>query len=160
MLALRIVLGLTLLASLLFAGARIYRALPPTNEDSTQVTAGMQQDVTIIFRPAISTAQTRVNLYPIDFAAAERDYANRARSGKSLEDFLATRLKAVTAVNVQIDVNGRGVARVGEGNWWMHAVSALHTGESMEWRVPLTIGQRPQTVELSIENAYEKSKKF
>jgi len=160
LLALRIVLGLTLLASLVFAGARIYRALPPANEGTTQVAGGVQQDLTIIFHPAISTAQTRVNLYPIDFAAAERDYARRAQSGKSLEDFLATRLKAVTAVKVQIDANGRGVARVGEGNWWMHAVSALNTGESMEWRVPLTIGQRPQTIELSTENAYERSKKF
>jgi hypothetical protein len=160
MLALRIILGLALLGSLMFAGTRIYRALPASSPGSVETTRGAPQDLTKVFRAAISTAQTRVNLYPIDIAAAERDYATRGRPGKSLDDFLANRLKAVTAINVEIDGNGRGVARVGEGNWWMHAVSALNTGESMEWRMPLTIAQRPQTIELSSENAYERSKKF
>src|SRR5580765_2918504 len=160
MLALRIILGLALLGSLVFAGARVYRGLPAANSEAAEIARGTPQDLTIVFRAGITTGQTRVNLYPIDIAAAERDFANRGRSGKSFEDFLANRLETVTAVNVPIDGNGRGVTRVGEGNWWMHAVSALNTGESIEWRVPLTIAQRPQTIELSAENAYMRSKKF
>lgn len=159
--ALQIILGIALLASLVLAGARVYRRLPATSAEMNQtMPAGAQRDLTIVFQAAVSFSEARVRLYPIDFSAAERDYLSMRRSGKSLEDFLAMRLKNVAAVNVSIDSSGRGVARVTEGNWWMHAVSARADGESMEWRLPLTIGQRPQTVELSLENAYERSKKF
>ena len=117
MLALRIILALALLGSLFFAGARIYHGLPAGDSGAPEIARGAPQDLTIIFHSGISAAKTRVNLYPIDIAAAERDYANRGRSGRSLEDFLAARLKGVIPVNVQIDGTGRGVARVGEGNW-------------------------------------------
>jgi len=158
---LQIILGVALLASLVLAGARIYRRLPATSAELNQtVPGGVPRDLTIIFNAAVSLSEARVRLYPIDFPATERDYLTTRRSGKSLEDFLAMRLKNVTAVNVEIDSSGRGVARITEGNWWMHAVSARANGESMEWRLPLTIGQRPQTIELSLENAYERSKKF
>jgi len=159
--ALQIILGIALLASLVFVGARIYRRLPASSAGFNQtLPGGTPRDLTIVFNAAVSLSEVRVRLYPIDFAAAERDYLTTRRSGKTLEDFLATRLKNVTPVNVAIDSSGRGVARVTEGSWWMHAFSARANGESMEWRVPLTIGQRPQTVELSLENAYERSKKF
>jgi hypothetical protein len=159
--ALQIVLGLALLGSLAWAGSRIYRRLPASGVEFSQARAsGPQRELTVVFNSAISLSEARVSLYPIDFPATERDYLTTRRSGKSLEDFLAVRLKNVTPVNVEIDKAGRGVARVTEGNWWMHAVSARANGESMEWRVPLTIGQRSQTVELSLENAYERSKKF
>jgi hypothetical protein len=42
----------------------------------------------------------------------------------------------------------------------MHAVTALANGESTEWRMPLIISQRPQTIELTPENAYERTRKF
>jgi hypothetical protein len=158
---LQIILGVALLASLGLAGARIYSRLPATTAELNQtVPGGAQRDLTIVFNSAVSLSEARVRLYAIDFPAAERDYLNYRRSGKSLEDFLAMRLKNVAAVNVEIDSSGHGVARVTEGNWWMHAITARANGESMEWRVPLTIGQRPQTIELSLENAYERSKKF
>ena len=159
--ALHIILAMALLASLLFAGARIYHRLPATGAESNQTLAnGPQRELTVVFNAAVSISEARVRLYPIDFPATERDYLSTRRSGKGLEDFLAMRLKNVTPVNVEIDNSGRGVARVTEGNWWMHAVTARANGESIEWRMPLTIGQRPQTIELSVENAYERSKKF
>src|SRR5436190_19696591 len=159
--ALHLILGLALLASLVFAGARIYRRLPPMGAELNQtLAAGPQRELTVVFNAAVPLSEARVRLYPIDFPATERDYLSTRRPGKSLEDFLATRLKNVTPVNVEIDSAGRGVARVTEGTWWVHAFSDRANGESMEWRVPLTIGERPQTVELSLENAYERSKKF
>jgi len=159
--ALHLILGLALLASLVFAGARIYRRLPPTGAELNQtLAAGPQRELTVVFNAAVPLSEVHVRLYPIDFPATERDYLSTRRPGKSLEDFLATRLKNVTPVNVEIDSAGRGVARVTEGNWWMLAMTARANGESMEWRMPLTIGARPQTIELSVENAYERSKKF
>jgi len=158
---LQIILGVALLGSLVLAGARIYRRLPATSAELNQTVAGgAQRDLTIVFNSGVSLSEARVRLYPIDFHATERDYLNYRRSDRSLEDFLAMRLKNVTAINVEIDSSGHGVARLNEGNWWMYAVSARANGESMEWRMPLTIGPRPQTIELSLENAYERSKKF
>ena len=40
MLALRIILGLALLGSLIFAGARIYRGLPEANSDAAEIARG------------------------------------------------------------------------------------------------------------------------
>jgi len=154
-------LALTLLASLVLAGARIYHRLPAANGGADDpAPSGAQQDLTIIFRAAISAPDTKIKLYPIDFSATERDYVMSARAGRSLDDLLGQRLKHVTPVTVSVDGSGHAVARVTEGSWWMHAVSALPNGESMEWRMPLTISQRPQTIELTSENAYERTMKF
>ena len=157
----QIILAIALLGTLLGAGWRIYRTLPPVyGAPGETPRSGAQQDLTIVFRAAVSPGETRINLYPIDFSATEREYLMNARPGKTLEDFLARRLQNVEPVNVSIDASGHAVARVSEGNWWMHATSALTSGESMEWRVPLTISRNPQTIELSSDNAYERTKKF
>jgi len=42
----------------------------------------------------------------------------------------------------------------------LRATSASANDEVLEWRMPLVISQRAQTVELSADNAYEKTKKF
>ena len=157
----QVILAIALLGTLVWAGGRIYRTLPPAyGAPGETLRSGAQQDLTIIFRAAVSAGETRVNLYPIDFSATEREYLMNARPGKTLEDFLARRLQNVEPVSVSVDASGHAVARVGEGNWWMHATSALANGESMEWRVPLTISRNPQTIELSSDNAYERTKKF
>ena len=157
----QIILALTLLASLLLAGVGIYHRLPAASAGAGDTAGnGAQQDLTIILRAAISAADTKINLYPIDFSAAERDYVMSAPAGKSFEDLLGQRLKHVTPVSVSVDRNGRAVARVAEGNWWMHVVSALANGESIEWRMALTVSPHPQTIELTSENAYERTRKF
>ena len=157
----QVILAIALLGALVWAGSRIYRTLPAAyGAPGETLRSGAQQDLTIIFRPAASAGETKVNLYPIDFSATEREFLMNARPGKTLEDFLARRLQNVEPVNVSIDASGHAVARVSEGNWWMHATSALTNGESMEWRVPLTISRNPQTIELSSDNAYERTKKF
>jgi len=159
--AIQSILAIALLSTLVWAGWRVYRTLPPAyGAASETLRSGAQQDLTIIFRAAVAAGDTRVNLYPIDFSATEREFLMNARPGKTLEDFLARRLQNVEPVNVSIDASGQAVARVSEGNWWMHATSALTNGESMEWRVPLTISRNPQTIELSSDNAYERTKKF
>src|SRR6185503_18009375 len=95
--ALQIFLGVALLASLVLAGAQVYRRLPATSAETNQtVPSGAPRDVTVVFQTAVSFSEARVRLYPIDYAAAERDYLSNRRSSKSLEDFLAMRLKNVT----------------------------------------------------------------
>jgi hypothetical protein len=156
---LRFVLALALLGSLAWAGARIYRRLPDTDAGA-MAPSGAQQDVTIVLRVS-GSSETRIKLYPIDVARVERDYARgTTKPRKSFDDFLAQRLKDLTPVTASADASGRAVARITEGQWWMHAVTAFPEGEWLEWRQQLNISQKPQTIELSSANAYERSKKF
>ena len=121
--------------------------------------SGAPRDLTIVLRIQ-GSSETRIKLYPIDFATIERDYTRGTRQQKPFDDFLAQRLKNLTPVIASTDASGRAVAHVTEGNWWMHAVTAFPEGEWLEWRQQLNVAQSPQTIELSSANAYERSKKF
>jgi hypothetical protein len=154
---LQIILALMLLGSLVWAGARIYRRLPPAAGPGVTI-SGQPQDLTIVLRVQ-GSGETRIKLYPIDVATIERDFA-RMRPRKPFDDFLAQRLKDLTPVTTSADASGRAVAHISEGQWWMHAVTAFPEGEWLEWRQQLNVSQKPQTIELSSANAYERSKKF
>jgi hypothetical protein len=122
--------------------------------------AAANSELTIVLRDGATAGETTVELYPIDFAALQREFVVNGRPGKTIEDFLAQRLKNLVPVRASMDRNGRAVARLSEGNWWMRATSASSSGESIEWRIPVQISQRAHTIELSIDNAYERTKKF
>ena len=154
---LQIVLALMLLGSLVGAGARIYRRLPATAGGGALI-SGAPQDLTIVMRVE-GPGETRIKLYPIDVATIERDFA-RMRPRKPFDDFLAQRLKDLTPVTASADSSGQAVAHISEGHWWMHVVTAFPEGEWLEWRQQLNVSQKPQTIELSSANAYERSKKF
>ena len=154
---LRVALALLLLGSLGWAGERIYRALPEHSGETART--GAELDLTIVVRTQ-SAGTTRIKLYPIDFSSIEREYERNPRPGKTFEDFLGARLQNLTPVTTEADHSGRAMARVNEGNWWLHAVSVFPSGEWLEWRQAVTVAQRPQTIELSLDNAYERSKKF
>ena len=156
-----IILALALLGSLFFAVRRVYRSLPETVSPQVQVNdAAANSELTIVWRDGAADGETQVELYPIDFAAMRRDFLARGRVGKGLDDFLAQRLKNLTPVRVRLNQNGRAVARLSEGNWWMRATTISANGEAMEWRVPVLISQRSHMIELSKDNAYERTKKF
>ena len=155
---LRILLAVMLLGGLAWAGVRIYRRLPPAAANDWSAN-GTQQDLTIFVRVQ-GSVETRIKLYPMDFANVERDYARSGRQGRTFEDFLAQRLKNLTPVIADADANGRAVAHVNEGTWWIHAVTAFSEDEWLEWRQQVTVAQHPQTIELTSDNAYQRSKKF
>jgi hypothetical protein len=154
---LQIVLALMLLGSLVWAGARIYRRLPAA-AGGVATASGEPRDLTIMLRVQ-GSEETRIKLYPIDVDVIERDFA-RIHPRKPFDDFLAQRLKDLTPVTASTDANGRAVAHITEGQWWMHAVAAFPEGEWLEWRQQLNVSQKQQTIELSSANAYERSKKF
>ena len=158
---LEVVLALALLGALFFAGWRIYRTLPA--DGAARIVfddAAANSELTIVVRDGNAVGPTKVELYPIDFTTIQREFALNTHPGKTMEDFLAQRLKNLVPVQPQMDRTGRAVAKLSEGNWWMRATSASSTGESIEWRLPVLISQRTHTIELSIDNAYERSKKF
>ena len=86
------------------------------------LSAGVKSEsmaMTIILRgdSAATPVNTRIELYPIDFAAVQRDYSAALRPGKTFDDFLAQRIKGLVPVQPQIDRNGRAQAKLSEGNW-------------------------------------------
>jgi hypothetical protein len=154
----QVVLAIALLGVLFFAGWRIYRRLP--NESMTARIEGPSSQVTVVLNnPAIADS-TRLELYPMDFAATQREFVINGRPGKSFEEFLAGRLKTLSPTRARFDQNGRALAQLGAGQWWLRAITAGASGELTEWRLPLTISQRAMTIELSPDNAYERTKKF
>lgn len=158
---LEIILALALLGSLVFAGWRIFRSLPASQTVKVQLNqAAANSELTIVWRDGLSDSDARVELYPIDIATLERDFRINGRPGKSIDDYLGQRLKNLTPVQVSVNQNGRAVARLSEGNWWMRATTVSANGEAMEWRVQIVISQPAHTIELSKDNVYERTKKF
>ena len=159
----KIILAAALVGALFIAGWNVYRRLPADGtRTNTSSGARAQSEMTIILRgdSATTPVNTRVELYPIDFVAVQRDYSAALRPGKSFDDFLAQRIKGLVPVQPQLDRNGRAVAKLSEGNWWLRAIATLAGGEKIEWRLPVKVFSRGQTIELTTENAYERTKTF
>ena len=163
----RFILGAALVGSLFAAGWNVYRHLPvdgsSARTDATEAyNTEAKSDVAIVLRndSAATPVNTRIELYPIDFAAAQRDYSATVRPGKTFDDFLAQRMKGLVPVRAQLDTNGRAVAKLSDGNWLVRATATLTSGEKIEWRLPLKVSGRGQTIELTAENAYERTRTF
>ena len=167
MIFIRIILGAALIGALWLAGWNVYRRLPVDSswartESPDAYYTNANSEITIVLRgdSAATPVNTRVELYPIDFAAAQRDYSAVVRPGKSFDDFLAQRMKGLAPMRAQLDHNGRAVAKLSEGNWWIRAIATLAGGEKIEWRLPVKVFGRGQIIELTTENAYERTKTF
>lgn len=165
LLVLRIILALALLGGLFFAGWRIYRRLPNDERADPRTAANMpgpRMDLTIVLPGDLGIAghSASIELYPVDMQALQEQYEAMPRAGKQFDEFLANRLKDVTPVHVSPDGTGRAIANVSQGNWWLHARTSLAGGETLEWRLSLNVSADQNTVELSRENAYERTKKF
>lgn len=162
----RIVLGAALVGALWLAGWSVYRRLPSDGswartESQEANNTNADSELIIALRSDSATpGNTRIELYPIDFAAAQRDFSAAVRPGKSFEDFLVQRMKGLVPMRAQLDSNGRAMAKLSEGNWWIRATATLTSGEKIEWRLPVQVFGRGQTIELTAENAYERTKTF
>lgn len=161
----KVILALGLVGGLFFAGWKIYHRLP--NDDSViprvDATDGRAQtQLRIILGGGLSAAalNSPVELYPFDLTAAQREYQASPQLGKTFDAFLARRMRGVTPVQAPTDSGGHAVAFLGGGNWWLRATASLASGETIEWRLPMLVSGREQTIELTMENAYEKTKKF
>ena len=161
---LRGVLGLGLLAALFFAGWNIYRRLPNDavipRADAADGRAKTQLRIVLGDELSAASLNSPVELYPFDLTAAQNEYQASPQLGKTFDDFLARRMHGVTPVQAPTDSHGRVAALLSAGNWWLRATAALGNGETIEWRLPFAVSGSAQTIELSAENAYEKTKKF
>jgi hypothetical protein len=160
----KIILGVALVGGMFAAGWNVYRRLPADGSVARPETYNINanSELTVIFQGAsIATAvNTQVEFYPIDFVTMQRDFFSNVRPGKTFDEFLAQRMKGLVPVRAPLDDKGRAVAKLAEGNWWLRAATALNSGEKIEWRLPINVSGRSQTIELTTENAYERTKKF
>jgi hypothetical protein len=156
-----LVLSLTLFLSLVGAGWRIYRRLPPQPPIVWGKRARVSE-TTVLVRlrrlPVNGAAGTKIEFYPVDTEALQREFAFERKPGQRFEDFLATRLKDRQIIVSKLDEQGRAVAQVPPGKWWLHAT--LKGSPELIWRLPVNISGRELIVELTPENAYARLRSF
>jgi hypothetical protein len=99
-----------------------------------------------------------VEFYPIDLSAAQDAFARIPRPGVRFEDFLAQRMGGQAPVSARLDDHGQATLMLQPGKWWVHAV--LPGAENLEWRLPVNVAGRRQTVDLTAENAYARTRSF
>jgi hypothetical protein len=162
---LKVTLGVALVGGLCGAGWDVYRRLPGDGVAAMNLAAtdsGAETELTVMLRSDITgaTMNSLVEIYPFDLVAAQREFQATPHLAKQFDDFLLRRMHGITPVKATTDNAGRAVATLREGNWWLRATASLSGGETIEWRLPLNVAGREQTIELTMENAYERTKKF
>jgi hypothetical protein len=152
-----------LVAALAFAGWAVYRKLP--QDESGAARAGRASKETLL-RIVLSreglgdagVADTSVELYSVDVAAARREFDDERRYGQRFEDFVTRRMGARQPVSAKLNGDGQAVVVVAPGRWWVHA--KLAGANELTWRLPVNVSGREQTVELTPSNAYTRTKSF
>jgi hypothetical protein len=86
------------------------------------------------------------------------EYFTERRAGKRFDDFLNERMNGRTPINAKLDKEGRAFVAIKPGSWWIHAV--LSGEEDLEWHLPVNVAGRKQSIELTAQNAYTRTKSF
>lgn len=153
------VLQVGLIVMLVGAGWLIYRQLP---QSASEVSDRGSTTLQIVIRQPPETVGSAldvpVSLYPVDLVAVRHEFFTEQRRGKRFEDFLRERMRGRTPINARLDKQGHGAVLLAPGSWWLHAT--LSGDEQLEWRLPVKVGGPRQTVELTPQNAYTRSKTF
>jgi hypothetical protein len=149
-----------LILMLVGAGWLIYRRLPATTTGPTSDRGSTTLQI-LIRQPPDSGGNgldVPVSLYPVDIVAVRHEYFTEPQKGKRFEDFLKERMRGRSPINARLDKQGQGAVLLAPGSWWLHAT--LSGEEQLEWRLPVKVGGSKQTIELTPQNAYTRSKTF
>lgn len=153
-------LKVLLLATLVGAGWNVYRKLPVGGIEAAGVVN--ETSLLIVLRPSEKDSGAGLNipvqLYPVDVAAVQREFGFERRPGVRFEDFLKEHMEGRAPIKAQLDDHGQATVKVTPGRWWVHAT--LTGSQNVEWRLPIDVGGRQQTVELNGENVYARTKSF
>jgi hypothetical protein len=158
-LAIRI-LQAALVIVLVGAGWLIYKRLPgsPTEDVGERGATTIEIFIEPQAEPSATALDIAVDFYPVDIVGVRHEYFTDRRAGKSFDDFSKERMKGRTTVTTHLDRQGRGSVTLPRGNWWLYA--KLSGDEELEWRLPVNVSGAKQTVQLSAQNAYTRSKAF
>ena len=153
-------LQLGLILMLVGAGWVIYRRLPTTATDASTDRSSTTLQIVIRQPPdsAGNALDVPVSLYPVDIVAVRHEFFTEPQKGKRFEDFLKERMRGRSPINARLDKQGHGAVLLAPGSWWLHAT--LSGDEQLEWRLPVKVGGTKQTIELTPQNAYTRSKTF
>lgn len=149
-----------LLAALVVPGWLIYRTLPHEPAANPRG-AAVETSLLIVLRAPANSSDAldiSVELFPYDIVAARHEYFTERRAGKSYPDFINERMRGKTTIVTRLDKQGQASVAVSPGDWWLHA--QLSGNENLEWRLPLNVVGSQQTVELTLQNVYTRSKSF
>ena len=163
LLVVKVILAIALIATLFFAGWRIYRGLPAEPANHSVFADGRAQPaLQLVVRNKIAGATLRspLEFFHFNLIAARREYEASPRLARQFDDFLLRRMHDVTPVKADVNSEGYAVAQLWAGDWWLRASATLNSGEEIEWRLPVALSNRDHLVELSLENVYERTKKF
>jgi hypothetical protein len=158
------VLRVALLAALVAACWSIYQGLPVGSPAVAMQGAGAEGETSLLIVLRRAPDETRagldipVEMYRTDLAAVWREYSSEPRPGVRFEDFLARHLKGRPSVMTRLDQRGQATVMVAPGRWLVRAL--LDGPENVEWRLPVNVSGRNQTLELTPENSYAKTKSF
>jgi hypothetical protein len=156
------VLRVALVATLVLAGWNIYQRFPGGRLEASSDATARETALLIVLRPSSrdvsATVSIPVQLYPVDLSAVQREYGFEPRPGVRFEDFLNERMQGRSPVRAQLDERGQTVVMLSPGRWWVHAI--LSGSQNVEWRLPINVSGRQQTIELSNNNMYARTKSF
>jgi hypothetical protein len=154
-----LLLRVGLVVALISAGWLVYSRLPAPLTGNRPAASG-ETTLQIILRPSpgIEALDIPVELYPIDIVAVRQEYFTERRAGKRFDDFLSERMKGRSPVTGRLDKQGQTSVVISPGNWWLHALSSGE--EDLEWRLPVHVAGRKQTVELTSQNVYTRARSF
>ena len=155
-------LRIALLLALGGAVWSIYQKLPGDEPVTNGANGASPTTLLIVLRPSPeetgAALDIPVELYPVDVAAVRREYQSEMRAGMRFDDFLAQRMNGRAPVKAKLDQSGQTTVTLTPGKWWVHATIAGML--NIEWRLPVNVTGRRKTVELTPENASERTKSF
>jgi hypothetical protein len=156
-----LLLRATLVVALFVSGWLIYSKLPHQDSPTLKAT-NAETTLQIVLQPPADNGSDAldisVELYPFDIVAARHEFFTEPRAGKRFDDFLKERMKGRTPVAARLDKTGQTSVVINPGSWWLHA--QLSGAENLEWRLPLNIAGPKQTVELTAQNVYTRTRSF
>ena len=163
---LTVALRVALLTLLVAAGWSIYTGLPvgpsPSEAGGEGAARAGETHARIVLRPPPEETSTPVDIpvemYQTDISAVWREYSSEPRPGIRFEDFLARHLKGRPSVMTRLDQRGQATVTLAPGRWLLRAL--LSGQENVEWRLPVNISGPGQTIELTPENSYARTKSF
>jgi hypothetical protein len=150
-----------LLVGLVASGWLIYSKLPHRDSPNLKENPG-ETTLLIVLRPPANgrsdALDIAVKLSPVDIVAVHHEYFTERRAGKRLDDFVNEQMKGRAAVDARLDKQGQASISLPPGSWWLHA--QLEGDENLEWRLHLDVAGARQTIELTPQNIYTRTRSF
>ena len=158
---LALLLRAALVIALVGAGWLVYKKLPNDSATNAAPSSG-QTTVQITLRVSSEVGagvlDIPIEFSPVDPVAIRQEFRSDPQSGKRFDEFRNGRMNGRALVTTKLNQQGQASVTIPPGNWW---VLAILPGEvDLEWRLPVKISGYKQTIELTPQNAYFRSKGF